>query len=42
LLMHDRQWTSEAMGTIVDSLIEKGYLIINPSEIDTQGDNDEL
>lgn len=38
LLMHDRQWTSAAIGKIVDGLVAKGYEIVNPNEIQTQGD----
>lgn len=33
LLMHDRRWTSEAIGNIIDGLQAKGYEIVNPLEI---------
>jgi peptidoglycan-N-acetylglucosamine deacetylase len=33
LLMHDRQWTMEALDEIVTGLEEKGYRIIDPKEI---------
>ncbi|HZJ87205.1 MAG TPA: polysaccharide deacetylase family protein, partial [Erysipelothrix sp.] len=39
LLMHDRKWTAAAIGDIIDGLIEKGYEIVDPSEILVPGDN---
>ncbi|MDQ0272438.1 polysaccharide deacetylase family protein [Cytobacillus purgationiresistens] len=35
LLMHDRTWTNEALETIVNGLIEKGYEIADPALIKT-------
>ncbi|MBT2642960.1 polysaccharide deacetylase family protein [Bacillus sp. ISL-41] len=35
LLMHDRQWTSEALEDIVKGLQEKGYKIVDPELIET-------
>lgn len=35
LLMHDRQWTSEALGDIVKGLQEKGFKIVDPELIET-------
>ena len=35
LLMHDRQWTSEALGDIVKGLQNKGYKIVDPTQIET-------
>lgn len=35
LLMHDRKWTSEALGDIVKGLQDKGYKIVNPELIET-------
>lgn len=37
LLMHDRQWTSEALPDIVNGLRDKGYSLIDPKLIDTEG-----
>ena len=34
LLMHDRKWTSEAIGQIVDGLQAKGFTIVDPKEIE--------
>lgn len=33
ILMHDREWTAEAVPTIVDGLIEQGFTIVDPSLI---------
>lgn len=33
ILMHDREWTAEAVPTIVDGLIEQGFTIIDPKLI---------
>ncbi|SFL57267.1 polysaccharide deacetylase family protein [Salibacterium qingdaonense] len=33
LLMHDREWTSEALDDIIDGLREKGYGFIDPDHI---------
>lgn len=33
LLMHDRKWTSEAIGDIMDGLREKGYEFVDPTVI---------
>ncbi|AZP05424.1 polysaccharide deacetylase family protein [Jeotgalibaca ciconiae] len=33
LLMHDRPWTSEAIGDIIDGLREKGYEMVDPKLI---------
>lgn len=35
LLMHDREWTSAALGDIVKGLQEKGYTIVDPALIET-------
>ncbi|WP_249745219.1 polysaccharide deacetylase family protein [Mesobacillus boroniphilus] len=35
LLMHDRKWTSEALGDIVKGLQNKGYKIVDPTQIET-------
>ena len=35
LLMHDRQWTSAALGDIVKGLQNKGYKIVDPTQIET-------
>ncbi|SFJ91850.1 Peptidoglycan/xylan/chitin deacetylase, PgdA/CDA1 family [Halobacillus dabanensis] len=35
LLMHDREWTNEALGSIVDGLREKGYELLDPARIKT-------
>ena len=35
LLMHDREWTNEALGSIVDGLREKDYELLNPALIKT-------
>lgn len=35
LLMHDRQWTSAALGDIVKGLQNKGYKIVDPALIET-------
>lgn len=35
LLMHDRDWTKEALGDIVDGLREQGYEIADPALIQT-------
>lgn len=37
LLMHDRQWTSEALPDIVKGLRDKGYSLIDPKLIDSEG-----
>lgn len=37
LLMHDRKWTAEAIGRIVDGLIAKGYTIVDPRLIEVGG-----
>ncbi|HAQ07070.1 MAG TPA: polysaccharide deacetylase, partial [Bacillus bacterium] len=37
LLMHDRKWTSEALGDIVKGLQEKGYKIVDPELIESPG-----
>jgi peptidoglycan/xylan/chitin deacetylase (PgdA/CDA1 family) len=37
LLMHDRLWTSEALGDIVKGLQSKGYKIVDPTLIETPG-----
>jgi len=34
LLMHDREWTSEALGSIVTGLRESGYEIVDPALIE--------
>lgn len=36
LLMHDREWTAEALFDIVTGLQEKGYEIVNPKLIQTE------
>lgn len=33
ILMHDREWTAEAVPTIVDGLIEQGFTIVDPKLI---------
>ena len=33
ILMHDREWTAEAVPGIVDGLIDQGYTIVNPKLI---------
>lgn len=33
ILMHDREWTADAVPTIVDGLIEQGFTIVDPSLI---------
>lgn len=38
LLMHDREWTSAALGDIVQGLRDKGYDFVNPAEIQTQSE----
>ncbi|MCD5322527.1 MULTISPECIES: polysaccharide deacetylase family protein [Pontibacillus] len=38
LLMHDREWTSNALGDIVKGLKDKGYGFVNPAEIQTPGE----
>ncbi|MEW8972530.1 MAG: polysaccharide deacetylase family protein [Mesobacillus sp.] len=35
LLMHDREWTSAALGDIVKGLQDKGYKIVDPALIET-------
>ncbi|MBT2695352.1 polysaccharide deacetylase family protein [Bacillus sp. ISL-55] len=35
LLMHDRKWTSEALGDIVKGLQNKGYKVVDPTQIET-------
>ena len=30
ILMHDREWTAEAVPAIVDGLIEQGFTIVDP------------
>ncbi|MFD2628244.1 polysaccharide deacetylase family protein [Oceanobacillus kapialis] len=37
LLMHDREWTSEALGDIIEGLREEGYEMVNPNLIQTPG-----
>ena len=37
LLMHDRSWTSEALPDIVNGLRNKGYSLIDPKLIDSEG-----
>ena len=37
LLMHDRWWTSEALLDIVNGLRDKGYSLIDPKLIDSEG-----
>lgn len=37
LLMHDRGWTSEALPDIVKGLRDKGYSLIDPKLIDSEG-----
>lgn len=37
LLMHDRWWTSEALQDIVKGLRDKGYSLIDPKLIDSEG-----
>lgn len=34
LLMHDREWTTEALPGIVEGLEEKGYTFVDPDEIE--------
>ncbi|WP_025728630.1 polysaccharide deacetylase family protein [Atopobacter phocae] len=34
ILMHDRSWTAEAIGAIVDGLKEKGFQIVDPYSIE--------
>ncbi|WP_339227560.1 polysaccharide deacetylase family protein [Oceanobacillus sp. FSL K6-2867] len=36
LLMHDREWTAEALPDIVEGLREKGYEILDPALIETK------
>ncbi|QST01435.1 polysaccharide deacetylase family protein [Pontibacillus sp. ALD_SL1] len=38
LLMHDRKWTSAALGDIVQGLRDKGYDFVDPAEIQTLGE----
>ncbi|CAM3757086.1 polysaccharide deacetylase family protein [Mesobacillus thioparans] len=40
LLMHDRKWTSEALGDIVKGLQDKGYTIVDPSLIETPANSE--
>lgn len=35
LLMHDREWTNEALRDIVEGLREQGYEIVDPELIET-------
>ncbi|MFD1066104.1 polysaccharide deacetylase family protein [Oceanobacillus locisalsi] len=35
LLMHDREWTNEALGDVIDGLREEGYEIADPNLIET-------
>lgn len=35
LLMHDRDWTNKALGSIADGLREKGYELLDPALIQT-------
>lgn len=35
LLMHDREWTAEALPDIVNGLEDKGYEIVDPKDIET-------
>jgi peptidoglycan/xylan/chitin deacetylase (PgdA/CDA1 family) len=39
LLMHDRQWTSQALEGIVKGIQEKGFTIVDPEEIETSPDH---
>ncbi len=36
LLMHDREWTAQALENIVSGLKEKGYEIVDPNQIETK------
>ncbi|WP_042223921.1 polysaccharide deacetylase family protein [Oceanobacillus manasiensis] len=36
LLMHDREWTSEALGDIIEGLREEGYEMVDPDLIQTK------
>ncbi|SHE48855.1 Peptidoglycan/xylan/chitin deacetylase, PgdA/CDA1 family [Atopostipes suicloacalis DSM 15692] len=38
ILMHDREWTAEAVPEIVDGLIEKGYTIVDPKLIQNEAE----
>ncbi|MBT2678409.1 polysaccharide deacetylase family protein [Bacillus sp. ISL-35] len=40
LLMHDRKWTSEALRDIVNGLQNKGYKIVDPSQIETPANSE--
>lgn len=40
LLMHDRKWTSEALRDIVKGLQNKGYTIVDPSQIETPANSE--
>lgn len=35
LLMHDREWTNEALGDVIDGLRDQGYEIADPNLIET-------
>lgn len=35
ILMHDREWTNEALGDVIDGLREQGYKIADPNLIET-------
>lgn len=37
LLMHDRNWTKEALPDIVSGIRDKGYEFIDPAQIDAEG-----
>lgn len=35
ILMHDREWTNEALGDVIDGFREQGYEIVDPDLIET-------
>ncbi|MEF3328666.1 polysaccharide deacetylase family protein [Oceanobacillus oncorhynchi] len=35
ILMHDREWTNEALGDVIDGLREQGYVMADPTLIET-------
>lgn len=41
LLMHDRQWTKEALPDIVTGLRDKGYTLVDPKTIQVEGGVDQ-
>lgn len=41
LLMHDRQWTKEALPDIVTGLRDKGYTLVDPKTIQVEGEVDQ-